>query len=215
MIAAESRARELFELAKPLVVPGKTEREISDEVAGIAAERFGVKKFWHKKIVRSGANTLLPYAANPPDLVIGEDDILFFDFGPVFDDWEADYGRTFVVGNDPRKQQLAADIARAWDAGAAFFRERPGITSAELYRFVSQLARDAGWEFGHVHCGHIVGKFPHEYVDPDDDTNHIYGTNELPMRRAGNGGEPLQWILEIHFVDRAAGYGGFQEALLY
>lgn len=214
LLAAEARAVELFALSTPLVVPGKTERQLSDEVAAIAAERFGVSKFWHKKIVRAGANTLRVYAANPPDLTIGEDDILFFDFGPVFGDWEADYGRTFVVGDDPNKHRLAADIARAWDDGAAFVRDRPGVTSAELYAYVSGLARAGGWEFGHVHCGHLVGKFPHERTEPDDDTNHLYGTNELPLRRAGNAGEPLQWILEIHFVDRAAGYGGFQEALL-
>jgi hypothetical protein len=31
---------------------------------------------------------------------------LFFDFGPIFEDWEADFGRTFVIGNDPIKHKL-------------------------------------------------------------------------------------------------------------
>ncbi|MFT3698996.1 MAG: M24 family metallopeptidase [Kofleriaceae bacterium] len=215
LIAAEGRARELFDLSLPLVRPGTTEREISDGVAAIAAERFGVKKFWHKKIVRAGANTVHVYKENPPDLAIQADDIVFFDFGPVFEDWEADYGVTVVVGNDRRKQKLAADIERAWVLGRDYFRAHPEITGAELYRYVCELAREMGWEYGNVHCGHIVGKFPHEHVDPDDEWNHLYGTNDRPMRRPGNTGEPLQWILEIHFVDREAGYGGFQEALLY
>jgi Xaa-Pro dipeptidase len=40
-------------------------------------------------IVRAGKNTLLPYDENPPDLTIGEDDILFLDLGPVFEQWES------------------------------------------------------------------------------------------------------------------------------
>ena len=53
--------------------------------------------------------------------------------GPVFEDWEADLGRTFVLGDDPRKHRIAADVARAWEAGAAYFRGRPDITAAQLY----------------------------------------------------------------------------------
>ena len=95
-----------------------------------------------------------------------------------------------------------------------YFREHPDCTAADLYHHVSGLARAGGWEFGHVHCGHLVGKFPHERDEPDDDENHLYGDNTTKLRRPGSNGEPLQWILEVHFVDRAAGFGGFQEALL-
>ena len=55
---------------------------------------FGVRKFWHKRIVRSGVNTLEPYRSNPEELTLRADDIVFFDFGPIFSDWEADVGRT-------------------------------------------------------------------------------------------------------------------------
>ena len=34
--------------------------------------------------MRAAANTLLPYAENPPDGIIGTDDIAFADFGPIF-----------------------------------------------------------------------------------------------------------------------------------
>ena len=81
---------------------------------------FGIKKYWHKRIVRSGKNTLLPYKENPPDLTIQEDDILFFDFGPVFDDWEADVGKTYVVGNNAKKLKLSKDVESAWHEGKAF-----------------------------------------------------------------------------------------------
>jgi hypothetical protein len=34
------------------------------------------------------------------------------------------------------------------------------------------------------------------------------------MRQPGKGGLPRDWILEIHFVDRAKRFGGFVEQLL-
>ena len=46
--------------------------------------------------------------------MIGEDDILFLDLGPVFEDWEADFGRTFVIGSDPLKLKLRDDVATAF-----------------------------------------------------------------------------------------------------
>jgi len=216
LLAAEARARELFAecVRRSMIVPGKTERELSNDVFALANEMFGVDTYWHKRIVRAGRNTLLAYAANPPDHTLTEDDILYFDFGPVFDDWEADLGLTFVLGEDPKKHKLAADVATAWDEAAAHFREHPELTAAELYRFCGTLAQRMGWELGHIHCGHLVGKFPHERDEGDDDCHYIRADNDLPLRRTGVFGTPLQWILEIHFVDRAAGFGGFQESLL-
>ncbi|MGW1618760.1 Imm21 family immunity protein [Streptomyces sp. NPDC002172] len=40
-------------------------------------ELFGTTRHWHKRIVRSGPNTLKPYRENPPDRVIAADDIVF------------------------------------------------------------------------------------------------------------------------------------------
>lgn len=216
LIDAETRARTLFAEVKKrkLIVPGKTESRLSNEVMSLAKEMFGVKKYWHKRIVRSGVNTLLPYKANPSDLTLQDDDILFFDFGPVFADWEADLGETFVLGKNKRKTKLAADVAKAWDAGSAYFRKHRDITCAQLYKHVCALGKKAGWEFGHYHSGHLVGKFPHEKTEGDGDELYIRAENPRKMRELGVNGEPLRWILEIHFIDRDAGFGGFQEALL-
>src|SRR5438552_188514 len=103
LIQAEKKAAHLFKEIedRKLVQPGKTEHQLSNEVINLAFELFGIKKYWHKRIVRAGRNTLLPYKDNPPDLVLQKDDILFFDFGPVFEEWEADFGRTYVIGSDP------------------------------------------------------------------------------------------------------------------
>jgi hypothetical protein len=71
---------------------------------------FGPTRHWHKRIVRSGPNTLFPYQKNPPDRIIDVDDIVFADFGPVFEAFEADLGRTYVLGGDPVKHRLAAGL---------------------------------------------------------------------------------------------------------
>ena len=88
---------------------------------------FGVSRHWHKRIVRAGPNTLQPYRENPPDRVIGADDIVFCDFGPIFEEWEADFGRTFVLGDDPVKLAVCGTPCR-WSGrpGARYFETAPG-----------------------------------------------------------------------------------------
>jgi len=217
LIAAERKALELFERAEAdgLIVAGKLESELNDQLFVLAEEMFGIRKFWHKRIVRAGRNTLLPYNDNPPDLRIADDDILFFDFGPVLEEWEADLGRTYVIGNDPRKLQLKADVETAWNEGNAWYRANSGASGSELYAHMQLLARSFGWQFGGEIAGHIVGQFPHERLDSEDKGLYVHPDNHLSMQRLGNDGQPLNWILEVHFVDLEAGIGGFYEQLMH
>ena len=108
LLAAQRKAEQLFHTAEDrgLIIPGKNEKTLNTDMYELAFEMFGIRKYWHKRIVRAGKNTLLPYRENPPDLTIHDDDILFFDFGPVFEEWEADFGRTYVLGSDPQKNKL-------------------------------------------------------------------------------------------------------------
>src|SRR5829696_5871171 len=127
---AETLAIELFKAAESrnLITAGKSEQQLNMEVFKLASELFNIEKHWHKRIVRSGANTLLPYNENPPDLVIQEDDILFFDFGPIIEDWEADLGRTYVIGNDLIKHKLKSDIEKAWHETKEWFHKQTKLT---------------------------------------------------------------------------------------
>ncbi len=101
LVIAEQKAKELFSAVEQqgLIIPGKSETELANEIVALAKDQFGIESFWHKKIVRAGANTLHPYSGNPADLVIQNDDIVFLDFGPIFNGWEADLGRTYIMGN--------------------------------------------------------------------------------------------------------------------
>jgi Xaa-Pro aminopeptidase len=119
-----------------MIRAGVTERQLSDEIRELAAERFGVDRHWHKRIVRAGENTLQPYAQNPPDRTIADDDILFCDFGPIFEQWEADFGRTFVLGEDSSKQRLRDALPVVFDAGRTYFEAHPDITGEQLYAHI-------------------------------------------------------------------------------
>lgn len=214
--AAESRAEALFDLAgeRGIIQPGASESSINAAVYELARVEFGVEKHWHKRVVRAGRNTLCPYRENPPDLVVQADDIVFLDLGPVFEDWEADYGRTYVIGDDPAKHRIRDAVEECWQLGRAHFRSKASITGAELYAFVCEQAQARGYAYGQEHCGHLVGEFPHERLQGDETRNYIHPQNALPMREPDASGRPREWILEMHFVDRERGYGAFIERLL-
>ena len=216
LIAAEKCAVELFDQVtrRGLVAPGALETEVSNRVRDLGAELFGTDRHWHKRIVRSGPNTLKPYRENPPDRVIGADDIVFLDFGPIFSEWEADFGWTFVLGADSVKQRLRDDLEPIWHAGRAHFEAHPQISGAELYTHVVGLAAEAGWEFGGPHSGHLVGEFPHEWIDGERIESYIAPGSDHPMRRTDRVGRSCHWILEIHLVDREREISGFFEQLL-
>ncbi|MET0450222.1 MAG: M24 family metallopeptidase [Mycobacterium sp.] len=213
---AERKANRLFEevVGRGMITPGVGERELSDQIRTLADEMFGTRRFWHKRIVRAGANTLLPYDDNPPDRTIGDDDILFLDFGPIFAEWEADFGRTYVLGDDPAKHRLAEDLPRIWESGREHFASHPDITGAQLFSYVSGLIGDAGWGHATEHAGHLVGEFPHERINGDEMESYIAPENGNPMRRLDAAGQPCHWILEVHLTDQRRGFGGFFEQLL-
>lgn len=214
---AERKAEQLFNEAiqSGFVKAGRKESEINKDIYELAARLLGIKKYWHKRIVRGGPNTLLPYRENPPDYTLQADDIIFFDFGPVFEEWEADFGRTYVLGENPHKLRLLKDIEMAWQEGKAFFEaNRSHVSGADLYRFTQEKAKEKGWVFGNEHAGHLIGNFPHEKIIGDETEHYIHPENKLPMKRSGTNGQELFWIYEIHFIDPQAGYGGFFEQIL-
>jgi Xaa-Pro dipeptidase len=216
LLEAQTRAEALFyEVeARGLIRPGITENDLNAEIYALAQELYGITTYWHKRIVRAGRNTLLPYAENPPDLTIGEDDILFLDLGPVFEQWEADFGRTFVLGSDPLKLKMCRDIKSAFADGKQYFNDHPDITSRELFHYVESLAARYDWEFGGPIAGHLIGHFPHERIAGDKVTLYVHPKSDLPMRSPDAEGRRRHWILEIHFVDREQEIGGFYEELL-
>lgn len=211
---AQRRAAALFRavLERRLIRPGVLESELSGEIHALARSEFGVRRHWHRRIVRSGVNTLQGFRADPDDRRLAGDDVVFLDLGPVFGEWEADFGRSYVLGRDPRKLRLIDDLADAFRLGQALYESEPGLTAGELYDYVNELGADGGWEFGADTAGHLIDHFPHAR-DPGR-REVICSGNAQRLDEPFADGRPRHWILEVHFVDRTRGYGGFHEELL-
>jgi hypothetical protein len=212
---AEARGNALFDAIEhaKLIVPGKREDELNEEIHAFARDRFGVKAHWHKRIVRAGPNTVCIFSDDPPVHTIAPDDTVYLDLGPVLEDWEADLGRTYALGSDPEKQRLVADLPRLFDIVQAHYRGSPDISADQLYAFACATAEDAGWRFGGVIAGHTIhGQFPHAPLPRAG--RMIESGNKTRMRDPDAAGNERHWILEIHLVDQIRSFGGFYERLL-
>ena len=216
LIAAQKKAQTLFEevVASGMIQPEKLESELTEEIHALAQTRFGLRRHWHKRIARSGPNTLLTSHDPSADRKMTDDDIVYLDFGPIFDEWEADFGRTYALGPDPAKHRLIDDIAAAFQCGKQLYRLTPDLTAGQLYDFVASLAAPVGWEFGAPSAGHLIGHFPHEISRTEAKRFSIRHGNDLRLREPDENGLPRHWILEIHFIDRTNLIGGFFEELL-
>lgn len=217
LFLSEQKGKELFKVIEErnLIVPGKSEKQLCEEIVRIAKEDFGTEIHWGKKIVRTGVNTLQPYVADPPNLLIQDGDILFFDFHPVFEGWEADLGRTYVLGNDPLKLKIKEDVETAWHEGNDWYFKQTKLTGAEFFNYASDLAKRYGYEFGNAIAGHIIGKFPHEQPDdPNDLCLDVHPDNHIDILQLDQLGNKRHWVFELHFVDRKNNIGAFYEQLL-
>jgi len=214
--AAEERAQGLFAAIERdgLVRAGRSESDIEDDIRELAAHAFGVEKHWHRRIVRSGPNSVTTAGDHPPVRIIEEDDIVYLDLGPVFGGWEADIGKSYALGNDPRKRALVAELPRQFEKLQAHFREHPDITGAALYNFAVASAREAGWTFGGKIAGHIISEFAHAQIPGPKDLTRISPLNPSPMSDPDGQGRPRHWIGEIHLLEVDGSFGGFYERLL-
>jgi len=216
LLTAQNKAAALFRevVDSGMIRAGRLESELTKDIHALARARFGLSRHWHQRIVRSGPNTLLTYHDPLVDRCITDDDIVYLDFGPVFDAWEADFGRTYVLGSDPVKHRLTANLGEAFARGKQLFERSPALTAGALYDYVVEPARDFGWEFGAATAGHLVGHFPHERVPDKSARFSIRSGNPISLREPDDKGDTRHWILEIHFVDRERRIGGFVEELL-
>jgi len=217
LIHAQNICIELFNAIEEnnLIVPGKTEEQLNTEVCDLAFQKFGIEKHWHKKIVRSGINTLAIYPDNPPNRVIHKDDILFIDLGPIVEGYEADIGRTYVVGKDPNKLKLKRDVESAWYEIREWYQQQTKLKASDLFNYAVLKAKRFGWEFGGEIAGHIVGKYPHEQPeDPKSLELDIHPDNHDNIFLLDANGNPRHWILELQFIDKENEIGGYFEQLL-
>ena len=217
LIKAQDASIQLFKAIEgnQLIVAGKTEAQLNKEIDTLASNDFGITQHWHKKIVRTGKNTLSPYHDDPPNRVIDENDIIFIDWGPVVKGYEADIGRTFVLGTHPRKLKLKNDVEAAWHELQVLYQHQTTLKASTLFQYATEKAVEYGWEFGGAIAGHIIGKYPHEQpLDPQSLELDIHPDNPNDIFLRDEEGKERHWILELQFIDRENEIGGYFEQLL-
>jgi len=214
--AAEARAAALFAAIgrNGLVRPGVTESALSEEIYALAEREFGVSAHWHRRVVRAGANTLATFYENPPEATLGDDDIAFVDLGPVFEGWEADFGATFVLGEDPARLALRDALDLVWTELRDRYLSDDGMTGAELYAAAHEAAGRRGFRFAGQIAGHLVGEFPHADFPGSREDSVIWPANTRRLRDPDPDGRVRYWILEVHLADPQGEFGGFCERLL-
>jgi hypothetical protein len=214
MIEAEQLAFRLFDAieSKGLIRADIFEKDLNQEILTLCKSLLKTDKFWHKRIVRAGENTLHPYRENPPNLKIKADDILFIDLGPVLENWEADVGRTYVLGNDKHKHKICEDAKTIWHFANEYYQNTPSIMASELYQFCQVHAQLRGWEFGGEIAGHILGVFPHENLEGLPKDVYVHAENNLLMHDLTKK-KNVAWVIEVHLIDRQNKIGAFVEHL--
>jgi ribosomal protein S18 acetylase RimI-like enzyme len=183
------------------IASGMTETEGRQHAADVLRNR-GLRKGWHKIVVRFGENTTRSFhQASKPDVVLGENDIFFVDVGPIFNGCEGDVGATFTVGHDPEMLQARQDVVelwrrtrQAWLAGS--------LTGIALYEFAQRQATAMGWVLNLDLTGHRISEFPH--------ASHYDGSLDIVPLTPND----RRWILEIQIRHRSRPFGAFYEDLL-
>jgi Xaa-Pro dipeptidase len=152
---------------------GRTERQIAADLQITLLEE-GSQGQGFVPIVVAGPNSAQPHAA-PSDRVLADGDLVILDWGAVYEGYQSDLTRTFVVGRP------AAAVERIYDAVLAANQAgrmvaRPGLAAQEVDRAARRVIAQAGYGDYFIHrTGHGLG----------------LETHEPPYLVEGNG-EPLQ-----------------------
>lgn len=202
LTAARDRTLAVILEAAARMQPGISEREAKALVQEIQAAR-GAPKSWHPPQIRLGPNSVLPFnARGEENPVLGENDIFFFDLGPIFDGHEGDVGRTFAVGDDPEMLRCCRDVETIWREVREYW-ETKQAHGAELYAFARERAEARGWILSLEKAnGHRIADFPHA-------AKNRGSVEEFPGLPQAD-----RWILEIQIRHPSRAFGAFYEDLL-
>jgi Xaa-Pro aminopeptidase len=180
---------------------GMTEQDGLELVTQVLNE-LGCEKLWHPTKFRIGQNTRLSFKdKSNPSSVLQVSDLYFIDIGPVWNNYEGDYGETFVVGSNQDFLKIKKASEEVFKQTKQYFKENK-CSGQQLYLFAQKCAEEFGYYLNLKMSGHRIGDFPHHL--------HYRGSlNEVEQRLLEN-----LWILEIHLLSPDKNYGAFFEDLI-
>lgn len=188
------------------IIPGMNEEEGQLLVKEVF-KKYGITHFWHPTKFRIGTNTTKTFRdISNPETCCETGDLCFVDLGPIINEHEADFGRTFVVGGALTARD--SDFVKLINASESVFLsaaeawKSKGLTGLELLQFADQKCRELGYKINPLMAGHRLGDFPH----------HVHSKQKL-FEFEGTPTENL-WVLEIHVINENTQRGAFFEDIL-
>lgn len=200
--SVRQRTWQALEDIRALIVPGMTEKDAIRKANAFLAKQ-GVKKFWHRTYIRFGKSTVLGFDdAYHENVILQEDDIFYIDIGPVWDDIEADCGKTFVIGSDPKKLKIASDVEKLFYDVRDYWRVKQE-SGLQLLKYAETITEKMGYV---LHPSYVKGHRLSEF-------SHVSYTKAqtLDLNFTPSSG---RWVLEFQICDRELNYGAFFEDIL-
>ena len=201
LLEVRVRTRQAVHAIAGQVSPGMAEDQ-AKAIARYTLKEMGMRRGWHRIIVRCGPNTTKDFRErSEPGVVLGENDIFFVDIGPVYGETEGDAGDTFVFGSDPDHLRAKREVRTIWDeVRDKWFTDRS--TGRQLYAFATEVTASYGWKLNMNLSGHRLSDFPH--------SAHYDGSlADVDFRP-----NPNLWVLEIAIAHPERTFGAFYEDLL-
>lgn len=202
---ARIACQSIVESIASLVSEGMTEPDgqqlIKDEF-----NKNGITKFWHPSKFRIGSDTTKSFRELPDKSIsLTKGEMFFIDVGPIIDDHEADYGKTFIYNNFEKTNQplenLAAASETVWKETANKWRNE-FLTGEALYKFAKHCAEDYTYTLNPLMDGHRLGDFPHSLFTKESLSTQNFKPSEN------------LWVLEIHLISPTLNRGSFFEDIL-
>lgn len=154
------QAAKAFQVARAMITPKTTEREIAAELE-YQARRFGGKGLSFEPIVAVGERSALPHG-RATDKRVEESDFLLIDWGVVCETYVSDLTRMVVTGKlSPKFSKLYQIVLDAQLAGIEAIK--PGVSCEAVDEAARKVITKAGYgdKFGHG-LGHGTGLEVHE-----------------------------------------------------
>lgn len=181
---------------------GDNESSIT-EMVKLKFQSIGVNQFWHPIKIRVGKNTTKSFSEKSEDGInLTENDLYFLDLGPVIHGHEADFGRTFCLGNNSAYEKIARASEMVFELTKNKWKEKV-LNGIELYQFAETEAQKLGYKLNFKMDGHRLGDFPHALYFKG-------GIGEIDIIP-----QPYFWVLEILLLSADGQFGAFYEDILF
>ena len=199
-LKSQEKTRQLVKKFSQFIVPGITESD-AKVLLEKTMDASGLEKRWHPTKLRFGPNTTCSFREESVPTTLSDSDIFFLDIGPVYSQHEADYGETFVIGNDPKLIHLRDSTRVVFNKTKEAWTSSK-FTGQELYQYAEEEAKNLGLRLNTNMYGHRMGDFPHALH------------SRAKLGNLDHTPSPNLWILEIHLIDDTINCGAFFEDLL-